>query len=198
MRLYNQSKRALSWSMGETRYECEPWGPVDVPDELVAAIKSRGVPLDSVAVLPELRAQVRIADEQNANRDAPLHALRNAASEAKAGEQAAKLTLDAVRLELDAVRAQLRESNAAGVTLKDQLTRAVAEKAVIEALLEEAGKQAAAHEERAIRSDALLAEALLENAKHEKPKPKAEEPKAKAEQPKAKTEQPKASTEPAS
>lgn len=188
MRLYNQSKKALSWSMGDVRYECEPWGPVDVPDELVAAIQSRGVPLDSVAVLPELRAQVRIADEQNANRDAPLHALRNAASESKAAEQAAKLTLDAVRLELDAVRVQLRESNANAVTLKDQLTRAVAEKAVVETLLEEAGKQAAAYEERAIRSDALLAEALLENAKSEKPKPKTDDPKAKGDKSKTSTE----------
>lgn len=171
-RLYNQTKNALSWKMGDPPevYECEPWGSVDIADDLVWAAHSRGLPLDITPVAPELRARTRVADEQAANQDAPLRALKEAAEAAEASERAAKLELGRVQVELNEAREALRESNELVTKLGRDLGQAKSDKDAAESLLVESGAQATASEERAMRAEAMLSDAQKSPAKPDKQK----------------------------
>ncbi|HEY3497131.1 MAG TPA: hypothetical protein VGK73_20675 [Polyangiaceae bacterium] len=166
MRLFNQTKNALAWSMGGQSFTCEPWGPVDIPDELVPAAKSRGLPLDVAAMAPEVRAQVRVADERAAADQAPLLALKAQAENAQAGEREAKRELEAMSVELSRVRGELRAANETVESQRGQLQRVTADKEAAEQLMSAAEQKATAAEAKAIRAEALLAE------KTEKPKAK--------------------------
>lgn len=158
MRLFNQSKHQLGWSMGGQSFTCEPWGSVDVPEELVGAAKSRGLPLGPVQVAPEVRAHVRIAEERAAADQAPLLALRKEADEALAREKAAIAELERCQGDLARLNRDYRETNERIATLTDKLARAEADKAAAETLLSETSAQATASEARAIKAEALLSE----------------------------------------
>lgn len=169
MLLYNQTKKHLSWKMGE-QFECAPWGHVSIPDELVDAVKGRGLPLDVTPVAPELRAQARVEDQQSADREAPLHALRKAADEAQASERSAKAEVERLQISLGEATAARAVAEKALAEKSDELSRAMSEKAAAEGLLAEAGSQATASEERALKAEALLAEAQKPQAKQDKQK----------------------------
>lgn len=157
MRLYNQTKKHLSWKMGE-HFECAPWGHVSVPDELLDAVKSRGLPLDVTPVAPELRAQARVEDQQNADREAPLHALRKAADEALASERSAKAEVERLQVALGAANEARSAAEKALAEKSEELARALSEKSAAESLLTESASQATAAEERALKAEALLAD----------------------------------------
>jgi chromosome segregation ATPase len=169
MRLHNQGKNALSWDMGGERFSCEPWGAIEIPDALVSAVRSRGLPLDVTPVAPELRAQVRVADERAASDAAPLLALRKQADDAQASERAAKAEVEALSVELSAERGKLRDAREQNAELAKKLKAAAADKEAAERLLTEASAQATASEERAIKAEALLAE-RSKGGKPDKPK----------------------------
>lgn len=158
MLLFNQSKNQLSWDMNGVVYGCEPWGTVDVPDEFVPAVRSRGLPLGPVQVAPEIRAQERIAEEQAAATQAPILALRKEADEAKARERAAVEELERTQAERDQARKALREAQAETDAVKARLQRSEADRIAAEKLLSDASAQATESEARAIKAEALLAE----------------------------------------
>lgn len=158
MRLFNQSKNQLGWSMNGERYGCEPWGPVEVPDELVAAVKSRGLPLDVAPVAVELRAQARIADEQAEAAEAPLRALRQQCDDAQASERSAKEELARLSSELTAARDELRRERDRAAKLEVELKRVSADKDSAEALMSEQAKKAAEADAARIKAEALLTE----------------------------------------
>lgn len=169
MRLFNQTKNQLRWDMNGALYECEPWGPVELPDELVAAAKSRGLPLDLVATAPEIRAHERIADERAVADQAPLLALRKEADEAKARETAAVDALERCQADLASARRSLIESDTLVEQLQDKLRRMTADKDAAEKLFSEASAQATESEARAIKAEALLSE-TKKQARPDKPK----------------------------
>jgi hypothetical protein len=158
MRLFNQGKNQLGWSMGGVGFSCEPWGVVEVPDEFIESVKSRGLPLDVAPVAAELRAQVRIADEQAGAREAPLLALRQQADDAAASERAAKEELARCSSELTAARDELRRARDQIGTLEADLKRVTADKASAERLMSEHADKAAEADAGRIKAEALLAE----------------------------------------
>ncbi len=68
MKLYNQTKNPLRWTISMTTYTCEPWGEVDIPDMFVEHCKVRGLPLGTVAVAPEVKAGVSLEAATDAAR----------------------------------------------------------------------------------------------------------------------------------
>jgi hypothetical protein len=158
MRLYNQTKNQLGWSLGGKKLEAEPWGPVDIPDALAAAVRKMGLPLGIAPVAPEHRALVRVADEQAAAAAEPLRVLKAAADAAQAGERAAKEELERMSVELGSVRGELRQARESITDLKGRLKQALADKGAAEALLSETAANAEASEARAIKAEAMRGE----------------------------------------
>lgn len=167
MRLFNQTKNALSWEMGGVRYTCEPWSSVELDDALVSHARSRGLPLDVAPVAPETRAQVRVADERAAADQAPLLALKKAADDAQAAEREAKRALEQLSVDLSNARGQLREANQIIESQRGQIQRLTADKEAAEQLMSAAEQKATEAEARAIKAEALHAE------RAERPKGKA-------------------------
>ena len=56
MILHNQTKNRLEWDSDGKHYTCEPWGPIDVPDELVDCFRRMGLPLGQSPVAQETKA----------------------------------------------------------------------------------------------------------------------------------------------
>lgn len=157
--LHNQTKSPLAWEMSGRQFACEPWGAVDLPEKLVPIANAYGLPLGSVPVPPELRAQQRVVDEQeNAKSDA-LRALRNEIRDAKAVAEAASKEVEKLQLQLQQARTQARELGEELESVKRDHRSALADKKAAEDLLAETARAATDSEERAIRSEARLAEA---------------------------------------
>lgn len=165
MRLYNQTKKALGWSMGGVRYEAEPWGAVELPDDLAQAARQLGVPLDVTPIAPEIRAQVLVADEQASASDKVFRAIRERANAAEAAERAAKEELGRMSVEISKARSDIREANELIESLRDQVKHLKADKEAAEALITETAAQATAAEERAIKAEALATEKPKSKAK---------------------------------
>jgi hypothetical protein len=166
MQLFNQGKTALSWGMSGEAYSCEPWGAVEVPDALVEAVKSRGLPLAELPIAPESRARARVAEEEAAAMAEPLRALRKEADEAKADAEQARAETEKKHDELTKARVELRETREALAKAEAAAKRALQDQDAAEKLLSESAAEAEAAESRAIRAEALL------NEKTEKPKTK--------------------------
>lgn len=159
MRLFNQTKNALSWSMGGVTYSCQPWGPVSVPDDLVGAVRSRGLPLGMAPVERETRAKVLIADEEAQARDAPLIQLRKQLEDAQDKAKAAEQELERMSAELSAVRDELRTEKAQVAELQEQALALKADKESAEALMSEQAQKAVEADAARIKAEAQVAEA---------------------------------------
>lgn len=170
MRLYNQTKKSLEWSMGAESFSCEAWGSVEISDELAPFAKARGLPLGVSPVAPEQRAQAQIAEAVEAGKGDALRALRDQLDESKASERAAREEIARLGVELSETRERARKSEALTEKLTGDLARLRADKQAAEELLSAEGVRATDAETRAIRAEALLADA---------PK-QAESPKSKA------------------
>ncbi len=104
MKLYNQTNKPLAWDISLTRYFCEPYGEVSVPDIFVEHCKVRGLPLAAVPVAAEVKAS---------------KALETASSSAKSDETANLLK-------------QLNDANASAKSAKDELESKLGKIAVLE------------------------------------------------------------------
>lgn len=167
MRLFNQTKNQLRWSMGGQSYEADPWGTVtpEIPDGLVSVTKSMGLPLSSGPAEPAQRARQQVADDAAERSKQALFALRKQVDEAAATERYAREQLDARDIELSTVRSELRELKQRYDQLRDKLTAAKDDAKAAEGLLAEQSAKAAAAEERAIKAEALLHEHKTKPAK---------------------------------
>ena len=94
MKLYNQSKNALRWGLGDKIYSCDPYGEVSIPDDLVLHCKKRGVPLDVTPVAPEIKANKSLEASTEAAKNDEMLALQKQISEATAAEKVAKDELE--------------------------------------------------------------------------------------------------------
>lgn len=159
MRLFNQTKNQLGWSLGDVAYSCEPWGAVDVPEDVVKLTLARGLPLDFAPVSAEQRAHQRISDEQEASKADALRALKGQADSAQAAGRAVKEELGRCQVELSSARDSLRDALKRSESLADQLSRMKADKDAAEQLLAQESTRATDAETRAIRAEALLSEA---------------------------------------
>jgi hypothetical protein len=165
MRLFNQTKNSLSWSMGGVAYSCEPWGAVEVSDELVDIARRRGLPLDVAPVAPEARAKQRISDEQEASKENATIALKGKLDDAVAALEAAKGELGSVQVALSEARNQLRLSGEENARLQTQVGSLLADKEAAEQLLAHESARATDAEARAIRAEALVTEPPRASAK---------------------------------
>jgi hypothetical protein len=170
MRLFNQTKNQLRWSMGGKVYEAGPWDSVEIPDQFGPAARKLGLPLAVAPVAPETRAQVRVADESAAAAQEPLRLLRKAADEAQAGERAAKEELERLSVELSAARAAHAQCSAELDRTREQLARANSDREAAERLLTETAAGAEASEARAVKAETLMAE-KSKAQRPDKPKP---------------------------
>jgi chromosome segregation ATPase len=159
MRLYNQTKKNLSWSMGAATFACEAWGSVEIQDDLVPLVLSRGLPLDVAPVAPEQRAQAQIADAVEAGKSDALRALRDQAEDARAAERAARDEIARMSVELSEARERAKKAESAAEKLTGDLSRMKADKQAAEELLAAEGVRATDAETRAIRAEALLEDA---------------------------------------
>lgn len=148
---HNQTKQRLSWDMGGRKFSCEPWGSVELPENLVVHCRKRGIPLDVVPVAPEMRAHVRMQDEIDAARADDIKALQRQVKTAQASEAFAKEELNRVQLQSDKVGARCRELEAECARLEAELESCKADKRAADELIEETAKQATDAEEKALR-----------------------------------------------
>lgn len=158
MRLFNQTKNHLSWSMGGAAYACEPWGAVDIPEELVAPAKARGLPLDVAPVAPDSRAKQRIADEEAAAKQNATIALQRKLEEANAALDSAKREIGALHAQCSEAKSALRLSEKEVSKLNARIATLLADKEAAEQLLAHESARATDAEERAIRAEATLTE----------------------------------------
>lgn len=135
MRLFNQTKNALRWSMGGNTYECEPWGSVVVDDDLVAPVRSRGLPLDLVPVAPEVKAHARVAEAQAEVRDEALDGLREQVVRSKSDAATARAEVEAQSVELSKERERATKLERDLELTKAQLATSASEQQAAEALL---------------------------------------------------------------
>jgi chromosome segregation ATPase len=133
MRLFNQKNLALRWDMDGRIYECEPWGSLEIDGSLLAPIRSRGLPLDTMPVAPEVKAHQRvaeaqadIADKERAETDAKLVLLSNevAGLRRRVEEQASELA--SARGHGSKVEALLSASKGEAAALRAELAAAEA------------------------------------------------------------------------
>jgi hypothetical protein len=143
MILHNQTPKQLNWEMGGQKFACEPWGPVDVPDQWVELCAKRTLPLGQSPVPAESKASVRAKAAQDTARSDEVRVLKGQLEESQAVAVSAQKEAEDVKRKLTqekdrsaALKAKLGEASTRLATLGD-------EKAALELKLEElAGKLA--------------------------------------------------------
>lgn len=158
MKLYNQTKNALSWNLSLTRFTCEPYGEVEVPDILVEHCKVRGLPLAVTPVVPEVRA-ARLAEGATdaAKRDEVTN-LHKQLTESVAAEKLAKIELEKKLAEIVALE---QEKAGLGLDLKncqEKYKKLIDDEAALTKLFEEQAKELEIKKQEAIRSLAVIDE----------------------------------------
>ncbi len=158
MLLYNQSKNHLRWKISTTVYTCEPWGSVEIPDMFVMHCKSRGLPLDTVAIPPEVRADTTLADANDKARNDEAIRLRHEAETAKISEAAAKAELESLLKVLESEKAKSLKLEVSLAEQKRQHEELVGEQRATEQLLEESARKLTESKLQLERSEAAYAE----------------------------------------
>ena len=151
---FNQTKTPLKWSIGKKNFECEPWGAVDVPAELVDSCKRRGVPIAATAIAAEVRAARRKEDNVAAASDQAFQALRSEAAEAKASAKSAQEQAGELQSQVEAQAVELREKAEEAEKMSAELAEAKAEVAALSKQLEEVTKKEVAQTEKAQKARA--------------------------------------------
>lgn len=136
MRLFNQTKNNLAWSMGGEAFACEPYGSLVVDDALLEPIRSRGLPLGVAPVPPEVKAVQRVAEAEADSKNGELATLRAAVVTAQAEANAARqeVELASVATSRANERATVLERDLAAA--RSSLESAQSERLAAEALLE--------------------------------------------------------------
>ena len=155
MRLHNQTKKPLRFHLGSLLVECDGWGGVDIPDQLVPFCERRGLPLGPIPVPPERRARQKVADAEQGARSDEVTALRDAVREAQESESAAKSELEKTQLALGEAGAAILGLEAKVAELGEDIGSLESDKAAAESLLTETAAKATESEERALRAEAL-------------------------------------------
>jgi chromosome segregation ATPase len=150
--------------MAGVTYACPPWGPVDVPHELVSACKSRGLPLDIVAVPPETRAIRRVAEEKTAHQKDGVIQLNRRAEAAEAETREARRQFEQSNLELSATRDKFRRLEVEAEGMRGEITALRADKEAGDRAMQSALTDASEAEKVAIRRAAAQAQAAEESA----------------------------------
>lgn len=181
-RLYNQTNKALDWSMGGKKFACSPFDHVDIPDELVEACKSRHLPLAVTPIPPEAKAKTTLAVEQDLARKDEVRLLKIELDDAKAREAIAKKTAENLQADLSDRDGKIVKLTKELDQTKDRLRIVESDKTAAESLLEETGRKLV-HAEDWIAKNKVetLAAAETEPAKGEAKPPKG----TKADPPKA-------------
>lgn len=131
MKLHNQSKNSLRWEMSKRVYTCEPWGSVEVPDQLVELCKSRRLPLAVTPVAPETKASVLVADERRAAEAAEVNQLKARVAELESGMAAASEELDRAQRERTQAVERIAELDAYAAANEDAIRSLEAERAAL-------------------------------------------------------------------
>lgn len=161
--LFNQSSHPLKWDMSAVSYSCEPWGRVEVPDELAQACVRMGLPLKATQIAPEVRAQRQIAQAEQDTRADSFAAIRKEADAAIALAKSEKEERERIATELGSARGALTEAAAVAEKLRQELRDAKADREAALKQADQMGKRAAEAEEKAIRLAAEL-KSLRESA----------------------------------
>ncbi len=154
---FNQTKNALSWKLSGQVFTCEPWGSVDIPDGLVQACVSMGLPLGVSATAPEQRAQERIEEEKRARENDAFAAVLRRAEAAEADAKAAKAELERLQVAMSDTRAAFVKLSTERDALAGELARTKADKDAAERLLSEQAQRAEDAEVKAQKAEALSA-----------------------------------------
>jgi hypothetical protein len=155
MLLFNQAVKPLKWHMSGAWYSAEPWGSVEVPDDLVEATKSRGIPLAATPIAPDSRARARVVEQEQAASEAVLVQLKNRADEAEKDSRDARAAADKSAVAMSEAQDALRREREAHAKTKAELAQARADARAADALLSEQAAAASKAEERAIAAEAL-------------------------------------------
>jgi hypothetical protein len=124
MLLHNQRGARVSWEANGQVFAWEPYGSCEIPDVLVAHIKSEGFPVSVNPVAPKERAERAAAETTESQQALELAQLRKDLDQAKtqlrdaiATAEASDLRANAVRAEADgaAERARVLEQEVAGL-----------------------------------------------------------------------------------
>lgn len=137
MKQYNQSDRAISWEMGGKSFSCEPYGSVDVPDELVPFARKRGLPLSGAPVAAEAKALRKAEAEKKYAEESDVIKMRDQLAVLEASVKTAEVELDKERAaatklakKADNLEDKLREAN-------DALSKSHADAKALDAQLRE-------------------------------------------------------------
>ena len=150
MILHNQTSNRLSWSMGSREFSCEPWGPVDVPDEWVELCIKRTLPLGQSPVPAESKASARARAAQDTARADEIRVLRGQLEETQAVAASAQQEAEKTKRQLTTATERANALVGKLNEMETRLTRSEDEKAALELKLEEmAGKLADLEKHRA-------------------------------------------------
>lgn len=155
---FNQTKRALSWTIGGKTFQCDAFESVDIPIDLIEPSQNRGIPIAATPVAPEVRAARKVEEEKvKASNDA-WKALQRRLEEAQASAKLSKEHAEQHQRKVEELAAQLREKESVIADLEQRLHTSDNEKKAVEELLKETARSATETEERAQRAGAVMRE----------------------------------------
>lgn len=161
MRLYNQTRNALEWGMqwdGEHRsFAVEPFGTIEIDDDLVEHCKSRGLPLATTPMSPEQRAGTVLEEEKARAREDELTRLKEELASATFGIEEARKTVERIQHDLSQARADASAANDFRQEAEERARKANADRAAAESLLQETVQKLTAAEDRAMKAEAQVA-----------------------------------------
>jgi len=155
---FNQTKRALSWTIGGKSFQCDAFDSVDVPIDLIEPSQKRGIPISATPVAPEVRAARKVEEEKvKASNDA-WKALQRRVGEAEASVKLSTEHAEQHQRKVEDLVAQVREKDSVIAGLEQRLRTSDNEKKAVEELLKETARSATEAEERAQRAGAVMRE----------------------------------------
>jgi septal ring factor EnvC (AmiA/AmiB activator) len=140
MKLYNQGKERLAWSMGGRDFKCQPYGEVEVPQELLLFVKSRGLPLDATPVPAEVKASQQAQYARREAEGAEVVTLKRQLAEMRAAEAEAKKALETSAAQTKDLSDRLELANMEVDELKGKVATLEAEKSALAKQLSEQAK----------------------------------------------------------
>lgn len=158
MLLYNQTKGPLRFDNTDgVLIEWEPFGVAEVPDRLVADLKSQGFRVDVAPVPAETKAAVVAEDAASAQRRDAVEKLKSELAAARAAEAAAKATAEDALGQLGALKKAVASAEAEADAAQSKSELLAADKAALEELLTETAKKLESAEARIAQAEALAA-----------------------------------------
>jgi chromosome segregation ATPase len=141
MLLHNQTGNRLLWeALGKT-FAWDPYGPCDIPDDLVEHIKLEGFPVAATPVSPKEKAQRAVESQHDGEKDAEIKRLRSSLEDAEARvTEAERAVQSAATRQAEAMQSELAATSAAEL-LRQKLATAKDEITEYEAMLSKAAEE---------------------------------------------------------